>query len=135
MALPSTHLLPLTGDALLDVSLHGSRWVTDGTKTINWSISDGFFGEFWNNPANVIVNVDIALSIFSTYIDVKFQYTGYHANPTLANNAGSNINISLDGSGLFFSSSSQWARGHFPENLSDTLYVGQSGDIYINLNK
>ena len=134
MALPSTHLLPLTGDALLDVSLHGSRWVTDGTKTINWSISDGFFGEFWNNPANVIVNVDIALSIFSTYIDVKFQYTGYHANPTLANNAGSNINISLDGSGLFFSSSSQWARGHFPENLSDTLYVGQSGDIYINLN-
>ena len=134
MALPSTHLLPLTGDALLDVSLHGSRWVTDGTKTITWSISDGFFGEFWNNPANVIVNVDIALSIFSTYIDVNFQYTGYHANPTVANNAGSNINISLDGSGLFFSSSSQWATGHFPENFSDTLYVGQSGDIYINLN-
>ena len=134
MAIPSTFLLPLTGDPLIDTSVHGSRWLTGGTKTINWTISDGFFGEFWIDPSNVILNVDTALSIFSSYIDVEFQYLGYYADPIAAASVGSDINVSLDGENLFFSSASQWAIGHFPENFSDTLYSGQSGDIYLNLN-
>ena len=135
MAIPSTLLLPLTGDPLIDTSVHGSRWLTGGNKTINWTISDGFFGEFWINPSNVILNVDAALSIFSSYIDVDFQYLGYYVDPIAAASVGSDINVSLDGENLFFSSASQWAIGHFPDSFSDTLYSGQSGDIYLNLNR
>ena len=134
MAIPSTFLLDLTGDNFIDASIQGSRWLTSGSKTINWSLSDGFFGEVWTNPSNVINNIDLALTIFETYIDIDFVYTGYWANPTVANNIGSDINVSLDGSGLFFNSSSIWARGHFPGNFSDTSYTGQSGDIYLNIN-
>ena len=77
MAIATSQLLPLSGDALVDASLNGSYWITSSSDPIYWSISDGFNGEYWTDPVEVIEKVDLALSTFSYYANLNFEYVGY----------------------------------------------------------
>lgn len=134
MAVPRFTLLPFTNDPVIDALTNGTRWDTAFESKIYWSISDGFSQEFWTSPAAVVASVTEALSAFSYYANLQFEYVGYFQDPLYAAASNSDINISLDGAGLFFSSPSQWAIGHFPYAPFETHYIGQSGDIYLNLN-
>ena len=133
MAIPTNSLLPLTGDRFVDASTSGSYWVTGPQRTINWSISDGFNGEYWNAPDAVRDNVGQALNTIETYVDLDFQYTGHYATPAAAGSAGSDINVSVDGAGAIFSSSAQWGRGFFPDTYAPRPYDSAPGDVYLNL--
>jgi serralysin len=134
MATPSFTLLTPSGDAIVDALTNGTRWDTSFEATIYWSISDGFSAEFWISPADIVAGVGEALDVFAYYANLHFQYVGYFQNPIYAASGGSDINVSVDGAGLFFNSPTSWARGSFPSALFETAYVGQSGDIYLNLN-
>ena len=132
---PSLEPFPLTGNNLLDVSLTRFQWDLNIEREINWSISGGFNGEFWTAPDIVALYTGAALSAFADYIDVKFNYVGSFSDPSEAYQQGSGINISMDGGGRFFNSTSAWAIGFFPNAAYDTSnYAGAPGDIFLNLN-
>jgi serralysin len=118
-----------SGDAVIDSLTNGYRWNLPISRTVYWSISDGFFGEYWTNPSQTITMINNALNSFSYYANIKFNYIGYFADPDFANYFGSDINFSLDGAGLLFDDYNVWALGFFPAPSSVNR-----GDIYININ-
>ncbi len=81
MATPSTTPFPLTFDAAVDVSTTGYWWISDADRTINWSISDGFFGETWVNPDDVVSYAEAAFGTFSYYADVSFGFRWIFLRP------------------------------------------------------
>src|SRR5262245_48445007 len=96
MAIPSSSYFPLTGDRLVDAITNGSYWSLGPDRTIYWSVSNGAFGEFWNNPGLVTQYVSNALAVYAYYANVNFVYKGFFANPTSAYQSGSDINVSLN---------------------------------------
>ena len=72
----STYGYRPSGDTLIDSITNGFYWELDSSKTINWSISNGFNGEYWNNISNTTYEIGTALKILSYYIDVNFNYAG-----------------------------------------------------------
>ncbi|PVE06659.1 hypothetical protein [Limnohabitans sp. Rim28] len=49
----------LTGDNTIDAMTTGHKWVLDATRVIDFSISWGFGGEYWIDPAEVSVNLGV----------------------------------------------------------------------------
>lgn len=134
IASPSNTSFPLTSDALIDAMTNGFKWNLSGNRTIDWSISNGFNGEYWSHPDAVVDHIKVILEIYSYYANIKFNYLGYFPNPTEAANYGSDINIAMDGANKFFNNNSVWAIGLFPDAAYNSkLYAGASGDIYLNL--
>jgi Ca2+-binding RTX toxin-like protein len=129
MALLNGQNVSLTGDNVIDSLTNGYKWSLTANKTVNWSLSSGWNGEYWLYPDDTAITIGAALNLFSYYADIKFNYLGYFSSPLASNNNGADINFSLDGSGIYFNNSSSWATGLFP-NPSDP----QRGDIYLNLN-
>ncbi len=132
MATPSSSYLPFEGN-FIDALLSGTYWILDSSRTINWSISDGFNGEYWTNPDYMIEQIDIMFNIIGSYIDVTFQYVGYFDNPESADSWNSDINYSWD-SGYFINNNNVWAQANWPAASEETDYWGQPGDIFLNLN-
>jgi serralysin len=132
MASPTTTTIPqsLTGDPLIDAAITGYRWNLGADRTIDWSISNGFIGEFWINPASVKEHVEYALQLVSYYANVRFNYVGFFATPAIAVSAGSEINVSVSADRQLFTSNGIWAWGYFPR----TSYGGWAGDVLININ-
>ena len=119
----------LTGDNVIDSITNGYKWDLDSTRIVDWTISSGFNGEYWTSPYELIAKADLALSLFAYYADISFNYLGDFDTPIDAAANGSEINFSMDGSGLFFNNDSFWAIGHVPE--PDTP---ERGDIFLNIN-
>jgi serralysin len=132
MAAPTLRSFGLTGDAVIDGMTHGYYWGLTADRTIDWSISSGFSGETWSNPASLVTHLQAELSTFSYFANVRFNYVGAYANPVFAANAGSEINISLDGF-YFFSNVGVWAQGIFPDPQKNLIYPGAAGDVYLNV--
>jgi hypothetical protein len=118
-----------TGDKTIDSMTSGYRWDLSPSRTVDWSISDGFFGEYWIYLSSAIANIDYAIRSFSYYADINFNYIGHFTDPAAANSWGSDINFSIDGVGLLFTDDTAWAGAFFPDPLDPNR-----GDIYINLN-
>ena len=133
-AVPSVTPLPLTGDLVIDATTHGYYWNLDSSRTIYWSIADGFNSEFWTNPSAVASTLQTAFSGFSYYANINFQYAGYFSDPYQAYLAGSNITVSIDGSHYVFDNNATWAMGFFPNAQYNNEYPGVPGDIFLNLN-
>ncbi len=139
MATPSSFPFPITGDPIIDATIHGYYWDVGQSKTINWSISDNLNEDLiWYNPTaagGIAEQIDAIFDIISTYVDIDFNYVGYWNDPTTAASMNSDINISLSISENLFSSSNVLASAFFPDASGDsTHYKGISGDIFINLN-
>ena len=122
----------LTGDNDVDSITSGYYWVLDSSRTLNWSLSNGFKGESWANPIQSQLEISQALNFVSYYADIKFNYTGYYKNPAAAE-PYAQLNFSLDGSGAITRSSNVWAIGFFPGNVYDNIYVGAPGDVFLNI--
>ncbi len=134
MATPSNLPLPLTGDPIIDAGTNGYYWSVGASHTVTWSISDGWNGEYWISPVDVVNQLSTAFFTYSYYANIKFNYVGYYIDPGIAYLAGSNINVSMDGSNFFFSSNNAWAIGLFPNSAYNSIYTGAPGDIYLNIN-
>ena len=65
----------LTGDNDVDSITSGYYWVLDSSRTLNWSLSNGFKGESWANPIQSQLEISQALNFVSYYADIKFNYT------------------------------------------------------------
>lgn len=133
MATPSTTAFSLTNDPIIDAATHGYTWQLDGSRTIRWSISDGFAGEYWINPTALIAGIDQIFDTFSYYGNVDFVYGGYFQTPSDAG-AYSDVNVTLDGAYRYFSSYTTWGRAFFPESANNYYYSGAPGDVYLNIN-
>ena len=133
-AVPSGTPFPLTGDNVIDATMNGYYWNLDSSRTIYWSIANGFNSEVWINPSAIASGLQTAFSEFSNYANITFQYAGYFPNPSQAYLAGSNITVSIDGSHNFFDNNAAWARGFFPNAQYNNEYLGKPGDIFLNLN-
>lgn len=118
-----------TGDPVIDGMTSGYKWDLDNHRVVDWSISDGWYGEIWSYPTATVSQLNVAFNKIEKFIDTDFQFTGYYANPSYAYIGGSDINISIDGSYLYFSNNLTWAIGHFPDP-----YDSDKGDIYLNIN-
>ena len=103
----------------------------DSGRTINWSLADGFFGEVWTSPSTVVITLSGVFNNISTYANINFNYVGYYTDPATAYAGGSDITISLGGSGFFGSDITTWAVGNFPDASVGT---GFAGDIFLNIN-
>ncbi|MGH9782637.1 MAG: hypothetical protein ACRD88_00490, partial [Terriglobia bacterium] len=135
MATPSSIPLPLTGDNVIDAATNGFYWQLDSSRTINWSLANGFLGEFWTSPSDVAATLSSVFNNISSYANVRFNYVGYYTDPSTAYFAGSDITISVDGSFLLFGNTSTWALGFFPDSSYNTsIYQGAPGDAFLNLN-
>jgi serralysin len=123
----------LTGDLVVDVMTSGYKWLLGPDRTVDWSVANGFNGEYWISPSTVQNYVGAALDVFSQYADIKFSGLGFFANPTSAYNAGSDITVSLDATVI--GNPNVWAVGFFPATkFNYQYYVGQPGDVYLNVN-
>ena len=134
MASPTTQYLGLTGDQLIDATTSGYSWRLTSDRTVDFSVSNGFYGETWNDIVSVNNYMGSALNLFSYYSNIKFNFAGYFLTPSSAASGGSEINLSVDGYDIFFGSYSTWAIGLFPNSSYDIVYPGAPGDIYLNLN-
>lgn len=133
MANPTYRYFALTGDPVIDGITHGHYWGLNSDRTVDWSLSNGFDGEFWKYSSDQAPLFQVILNWYSAYANIKFNYIGYYRTPTVAVGDGSEINFSLAGS-YVFPSNNVWAKGFFPDPASDTRYQGQAGDIYLNIN-
>jgi len=137
VATPSISPFPETGDLLVDLSTTGHYWSAPN-KVINWSISDGWFDEYWTDPDEALYYISAAFDVFSSYIDIDFNYVGYWEDPAVAYAMGSDINLAWDGNYITnWFGNNTLALGLFPTIESDIdplLYQGASGDIFFNLN-
>ena len=135
MANPSMQYQSLTGDAFVDSMTTGFSWSLDESRSLDYSVSNGIYGEYWFDPSSVSQYLGAALSLYANYANISFSNLGLFSDPIAAANAGSEINVSLDASNLFFSSYNSWAIGFFPNSeFNSLLYEGAAGDIYINVN-
>jgi Ca2+-binding RTX toxin-like protein len=135
--LPSTSPFAQTGDLIIDAMTTGYRWTLGFDRTIDWSISGGFSGEFWTNPGIVEQYARAMLDTYSYYANVRFNYVGSYTTPTAAAQAGSEINFYTSASTVLFPSTSIWARAFFPTLSSDIGpqgYQGAAGDVVLNIN-
>ena len=122
-----------TGDDAVDGLTTGYRWVLDAQNTLSYSLSDGFNGEYFVNPTQVLAYFGSAIESFADYADIGFRNVGRYADPSKAYWAGSDINLSIDGVGALFPSPSAWALGFFPAyQYLNSPYTGAAGDIFIN---
>ena len=128
MATPSVNPFEFTNDPLIDVSTNGYKWNLSGDRTINWSISNAFNGDYWGNPSGLVEILNPIFNVLSRYIDVNFKYTGYFDKPTTAYFSGSDINISLAnlGNDLIL------AGAFYPAIAANNTYLGAPGDIFLN---
>lgn len=135
MATPSTTPFQITHDNAVDAATHGYYWNLDSSRTVRWSLSGGWNGEYWNNTLGVASQLNVAFSTFAYYANINFQYSGYFITPGVAS-LSSDINIAGDAANVFFGSPSHMASGYFPTttDLSAPYYAGRPGDIYLNLN-
>lgn len=129
MATPTTGVLGLTGDTLIDAMTNGYYWSLDASRTVDWSISNGWQGEYWVDPASAQVHIETMFAMFSYYADIKFTYVGYYSTPGDAYQVGSEINVAWDSTNI--GNTSVWAIGLFPRPWN--MYSGDAGDIYLNL--
>ncbi len=122
--------VPLTGDPLIDGLTSSYKWQLDSTRTIDWSISNGFNGEYWITPSAAIALIDGLFADTAGFIDVDFRYRGYFVDPNDAIVQGSDINFAWDAANLFFSDPSQWALVFYPVPglvpRGDTFFNGNS---------
>jgi hypothetical protein len=136
MANPVPAYFSIRGDSAVDSLTTGYYWRLDQTRVVDFSISQGFSGEYWNAPTQIAQSMAIALNTFSYYANVRFNYLGQFASPLQAGQAGSEINLSMDGVNRFFSNNDSWAIGFFPAPSYQNTYPGYAtvaGDIYLNL--
>lgn len=108
----------------------GYEWNVGASKVLNWSISNGFLGEYWIDPNATMETFRSVFASIAPFIDVKFNLVGYFGTPTDAFRGGSDLTMSLDGSGRY--SNSVWAWAHFP-TVTDTEYAGAPGDVFLNI--
>ncbi len=118
-----------SGDSLIDGMTNGYKWQLDSSRTVDWSLSDGWNYEYWIDPTDISNRITAIFSIISYYSNINFNYLGYYSNPYTANLFGSDINVAPDSGGIFGSNTSTWALGFFP-NPADA----NRGDIYLNIN-
>ena len=130
----SVEYIGLTGDNAVDSLTTGYRWTFDGPPILNYSISGGFYGEIFLRPDEMLRHWGGVLQTFAQVANLQFVNLGEFDNPLTAAQNGSDINLSIDGNGLFFTSSNQWARGFFPApQYVNWPYPGAAGDVFINL--
>jgi len=118
-----------TGDQAIDALTHGYYWQLSSDRTVDWSLSNGAFGQPWGRDAAAVIG-----QIFSTisyYTNIKFNYLGYFNRPTIAATAGSEINFAWAG-GELFSSGRIAGLGFFPVSGGWGVYSGDSGDVFLN---
>lgn len=133
MANPTSGYFPPTGDRVIDGVTHGYYWMLQADRTVDWSITGGWYGEGWNDPTALKNALEGMLGTFSYYANIRFNFVGYGQTPANAHAAGSEINFAPDLYNVFFSGNSQWARAFFPESLSAAdYYYGEAGDVYLN---
>lgn len=133
MALPLTNPNALIGDAIIDSITSGYSWELGSSRTINFSVSNGFDGEHWEYPQKIALQLAAALGVFSYYVDVRFNFVGVFATPTQAAQNGSHINLSIGSNGTIFTNSHQWAIGLPPDNFFNRFYEGAPGDLFFNI--
>jgi Ca2+-binding RTX toxin-like protein len=132
--IPTTFPIPQSGDLIVDAMTHGYGWILGADRTVDWAIANGFDGEYWVNPSSVQQYVALALSTFSYYADVKFNYVGAFQTPHVAANAGSEITFSLSESLELFPSNLTWAIGLLPDaDGYPGSYAGAPGDVFLNI--
>lgn len=134
MASPYPTYFSLARDPIIDGITSGYKWGLDDTRVIDFSVSNGWSGEYWNSPADYAAYLKDALNSYSNYANIKFNYLGFFSTPTKAYFQGSEINLSPDGNNRFFSSLTTWAKGYPPNGALKFLYEGAPGDIYLNTN-
>ena len=108
---------------------NGYVWNLSSNRTVNWSLSNGWFGEFWTNQYGAANQISLALETFSYYANINFTYSGYYSSPAAASTYGSDINFAGDSYNINFNSNSVWAIGNFPIPNSP-----ERGRIYLNNN-
>ena len=128
MAFNNFYTFQPLGDTLVDIATQGSAWDLTKTNVINWALADGYSGEFWTAPSDILPEIAGALSAIELYINVDFVFVDYFNNPNTAWQSGSDITFSLDSSGFFTGNS--WAVGRFPNTPDKKL----AGDIFVNVN-
>jgi serralysin len=125
---------PLTGDAFVDLTVSGYRWILGPDRGIDWSISGGLTGEMWSNPAQIIAAVRSVLDFISSVANVTFNYVGSFETPVQAELfGGSEMDITLDGSRWVFDDEEFAAVGFFPGDKYGFFYEGAPGDVMLNV--
>ena len=69
MAYPGTGFFTVNSnqDPILDAMLHGYYWVLDWSRSIDYSVSSGPYGEYWDDPADVRAHMQLAMDMYASY--------------------------------------------------------------------
>ena len=130
-------------DTVVQGMVTGGYWSLDlsPSRTIQWSLSSGWFGESFPDIPNIQAGAQMIFDNIEYYTSTNFEYVGYFNHPEDAYTAGSEINISTDLYNTTFidtgfelmPSVNILGIGFFPTpDFYNFPYLGAQGDVYIN---
>jgi len=126
-----------TNDALIDSLTTGFQWDNSGPITYSFT---GVETTTLPQPQAVMDAIHQVFREIKYFTAATFEFSGIFSSPEIAHSSGANLNIALDGYGLFsrFDRSSL-ATGLPPNELYANTYLGpklsytgSEGDIFIN---
>ena len=125
-----------SGDETIDMMTTGSYYRSSATSPISYGLTDGHYGEQWEDPKAVAAVLQDVMAEFGQYADINLQYAGKYDSPNAATSAGASVVLTFD-KFLFEALGSDDVWHQFYPNATDDGNAGVDqigGDLYLNFN-
>jgi Ca2+-binding RTX toxin-like protein len=125
-----------SGDETIDMMTTSSYYRSSATSPISYGLTDGHYGEQWEDPEAVAAVLQDVMAEFNQYADINLQYAGKYDSPNAATSAGVSVILSFD-KFIFEVEGSDDVWHHFYPHATDDGGAGIDqigGDLYLNFN-
>ena len=125
-----------SGDETIDMMTTSSYYRSSATSPISYGLTDGQYGEQWEDPEAVAAVLQDVMAEFNKYADINLQYAGKYDSPNAATSAGVSVILSFD-KFIFEAEGSDSVWHHFYPHATDDGDAGVDqigGDLYLNFN-
>ena len=125
-----------SGDETIDMMTTSSYYRSSATSPISYGLTDGQYGEQWEDPEAVAAVLQDVMAEFNKYADINLQYAGKYDSPNAATSAGVSVILSLD-KFVFEARGSDSTWHQFYPHATDDEGAGIDqigGDLYLNFN-
>jgi len=125
-----------SGDETIDMMTTSSYYRSSATSPISYGLTDGHYGEQWEDPEAVAAVLQDVMAEFNKYADINLQYAGKYESPNAATSAGVSVILSSD-KFIFEAEGSDGVWHHYYPHATDDGGAGVDqigGDLYLNFN-
>jgi hypothetical protein len=126
-------LIP-SGDETIDMMTTSSYYRSSASSPISYGLTDGHYGEKWEDPEAVAAVLQDVMAEFNKYADIHLEYAGKYVSPNAATLAGVSVILTFD-KFIFEAEGSDDTWHHFYPHATNDGGAGIDqigGDLYLN---